>query len=78
MKKQDIYLTKVANKNELISKKPANLNHIEYFLLLASLLLFGILEDITSYAVGIKIYALTAWIQKYKSVIKKKRRSMIK
>ena len=65
------------------------LNCIEHFLILASSItgyfsisafasLLGIPVGITSSAIGLKIWAITAGIKKYKSVINKKRRSIIK
>ena len=40
--------------------------------------LVGILIGITSSAIGLKIFAITAGIKKYKSIIKEKKRSIIK
>ena len=64
-------------------------NYTERLLLLASVVtgyvsisafasLFGILVGSVSSALGIKICATTAVIKKYKSIIKKKEKSMIK
>ena len=64
-------------------------NYTEHLLLLASVVtgyvsifafasLFGILIGNVSSALGIKICATTAVIKKYKSIIKKKEKSMIK
>ena len=65
------------------------LNYIEHFLILAPATtgyilmsafgsLFGIPVGIRSSAIGLKICAIAARIKKYKSIIKKKRRSMMK
>ena len=77
------------NENELMSKKHkkvcTSLNYIEHFLILASTItrsvsisafasLFGIPIAITSSAIGLKICAITAAIQKNKSIIKKKKK----
>ena len=64
-------------------------NYTEHLLLLASVVtgyvsifafasLFGILVGNVSSALGIKICATTTVIKKYKSIIKKKEKSMIK
>ena len=73
--------------NEIINKKHQKVYRIldltEYFLILASAVtesvsiyafasLIGILVDIASSAVEIKIFAITAVIKKCKSTIKKK------
>ena len=61
------------------------LNYIEHFLILASTMtgcisistfasLIGIPTGITSSEIGLKIYAVTAGIKKYKSIIKKKKK----
>ena len=47
------------------------LNYVEHWLILVSIEIF---VDITSSAVGIKIFAITAGIKRYKSVIKKKKK----
>ena len=63
----------------------ATLNHIERFLILASIItgcisifdfasLFGILIAITSFAIGLEICAIIAGIKKYNSIIKKKKK----
>ena len=80
-------------RDELISKKHKKvctaLNYIEYFLILASTLngcvsisilssLVGIPVGITSSAIELKICAITAGIKKFKSISKKRKRSMIK
>ena len=60
------------------------LNYIEHFLILASTItgcisisaftsLLGIPIGITSSAIGLKLFAITAGIKKYKSIIKKKK-----
>ena len=67
----------------------AALNYMEHFLMLAPATtvctsifafasLIGILIGITSSAIGLKICAITAGIKKYKSITKKRKRSMIK
>ena len=76
-----------------MSKKRKNicttLNYTEHFLILPSTVtgcvsisdlasLIGITIGITSSAIGLKICAITAGIKKYKSLIKKKKRNMIK
>ena len=80
-------------KHELISRKHKKmcktLNYVEHLLILASTIigrvsisafvsLDGIPEGITSSAVGLKIFVITAGIKKRKSIIKKKRKKMIK
>ena len=87
------YLIEEINGNELMSKKHkkicTTLNHIKHFLVLASIItgyvsisvfasLIGIPIRITSSAIGLKICAITAGIKNYKSIIKKKKRNMIK
>ena len=65
------------------------LNYIENFLILASTVtgcvsisaffsFIGILIVTTNSAIRLKIYAITAGIKKYKSIIKKQKRIMIK
>ena len=63
------------------------LNYIEHFLILVSAItgcisafssLHGIPIGITSSAIGLKICVITAGIRKHKSIIKKKKKSMIK
>ena len=79
------YFLEEIEQNELISKKYktvcTTLNHIEYFLILASTItvcisafasLIGILTGITSSGIGLKIWAITAGIKKYKLKIMKK------
>ena len=87
------YFIEEINGNELMSKKHkkicTTLNHIEHFLVLASTItgyvsisafasLIGIPIRITSSAIELKICAITAGIKNYKSIIKKKKRNMIK
>ena len=79
--------------NDLLTKKYKKtckyLNYIEHLLILASTItdcisisafvsLIAIPVGITSSAVGIKICAIAARIKKYKSIIKKRRKNMIK
>ena len=79
--------------NELMSTKRKSVcaapNYIEHFLILAPTTtvctsifaftsLIGIIIGITSSAIGLNICAITAGIKKYKSIIKKRKRSMIK
>ena len=65
------------------------LNYIEYLIILVSTVtgcvsisafasLVGIAIAITTSATGLKICAIAAGIKKYKSIIKKRERSMIK
>ena len=83
------YLIEEINRNELISKKHkkvcATLKYIEHFLILTSTITgcisisdfassVGIPIGITSFAIGLKICAITAAIKKYKSIIKKKKK----
>ena len=83
------YLIEEINGNELIIKKHkkvcTTLNCIEHFLILGSTItgcvsnfafasLVGILIGITSYAIGLKVCAITAGIKKYRSIIKKKKK----
>ena len=67
----------------------ASLNYIEHFLILGSTItgyvfisafasLVGIPIGITSSEAGLKICVITAAIRKYKSIIKKRKKSMIK
>ena len=87
------YLIKKINRNELMSKKHkkvcTTLNHIKHFHILASTItgciyistfacLIGISVGIMSSAVGLKICTITAGIKKYKSIIKKKKKSMVR
>ena len=76
------------DQNELMSRKHkkvcTTLNHIEHFLILASTItgcisisvfssLLGIPIGVMSSAIGLKPYAITAGIKRYKSIIKKKK-----
>ena len=74
----------MSNKHKTFCK---TLNYIEYFLTLASAIigcvsisaftsLLGIPIGITSSAIGLKNCVITAAIKKYKSIIKKKRKSL--
>ena len=87
------YFDQETEDNELMSKKPkkvcTNLILIEQFLILASTITryvsvfdfassVGIPIGMTGFAVELKIFAITAAIKKYKSIIKKKRRSIRK
>ena len=82
------YLLEEIEQNELMSEKHKKLSktliYIKHFLILDSAItgcisisafasLLGIPVGITSFAIGLKIYAITAGI-KYKSVIKKKKK----
>ena len=81
------YFTKETRQNELMSKTHKKafkcLNYIELFPILPSIVtecisssaftsLIGITIRIASSAIRLKIYAVTAGIKKYKSIIKKK------
>ena len=81
------------NRNELMSKKHkrvcTTLNYIQHFLILTCTImgyissssfasLVGIPIGITSSAIGFKICAITVGVKKYKSIIKKKKKCMIK
>ena len=83
------YLIEEIIQNELMSKKHkkvcTTLNYIEHFLILTSTVtgcvsissfasLVGIPIRITSSAIVLKICAITATIEKYKSIIKKKKK----
>ena len=87
------YLFREINKNELMSNKHKKacrvLNYIDHLLIVVSLIngclsisafatLVGIPIGITSFAIGLKISAITAGIKMYMSIIKKKKRSTIK
>ena len=80
------YTIEEINRNELMSKKHKNvcktLNYIKHFLILASAIpacvsislfasLVSIAIGIASPAIGLKIWAITAGIKKYRSMIKK-------
>ena len=84
------YFFEEIKQNELMSKKHkiicTTLNHIEHFLILVSTItrctsvsafysLNGIPIGITSFAIGLRIYAITVGIKKYKSIIKKKKKN---
>ena len=79
--------------NELMSRNHKNvcttLNYIEHFLILTSAFtvsisvsafasLIGIPLGITSSEIGLQIFVIAAGIKKYKSIIKKNKKSMIK
>ena len=83
------YFLEEIKQNELISRKHkkvcTTLNYSKHFLILASTItrcismsdfasLIGIPIGITSSAIGLKIWAITAGIKKYKSNIKKKKK----
>ena len=83
------YFIKEIEQNELMSNKLkkgcTTVNYIEHFLILASSVtecisisslasLLGIHIGITSYAIRLKICAITAGIKKYKSINKKKKK----
>ena len=87
------YLIDEIKQNELMNGKHKKVyttrNYMEHFLILASTLsgcisisafasLIGIVVGITSSAIRLEICALTAGIKNYKSIIKKRKRSMIK
>ena len=71
------YFLEAITQNELMSKKDkkvcTSLNYIENFLLLAS----TINGCISIFAIGLKFFAITAGMKKYKSIIKKKRHDKI-
>ena len=83
------YLIEEINRNQLVSKKHkmvcTTLNYIEHFLILGSTCtgsvsisvyasLVGIPIGITSSAIGLKIFVITAAIKEYKLIIKKKKK----
>ena len=83
------YFLEEIKQNELMSKRHkkvcTNLNYIEHFLIVASKITgcisisafsssIGIPLGITSFAIGLKIFAITAGIKKYKSIIKKNKK----
>ena len=87
------YFLEEINQNELMSKKKKNLcttlNYIKHFCILGSTItayiaisafpsFIGIPIGITSFPIGLKICAIAAGIRKYKSIIRKRKRSMIK
>ena len=72
-----------------LKKVCITLNYIEYFRILVSTItgcisisdfapLIGVPIGIVSSAIGLKICAITAGVKRYKSIIKKKKRSIIK
>ena len=87
------YYVQEIEENDLLNKKPKmlwmTLNYIGHFLNLTSTIAgyisisaFGSLVSvpvgITSSAIELNICALTAWIKKYKSISRKRRKIMIK
>ena len=75
--------------SEKYKKICTTLNYVEHFLILGSTItgciwisaftsLVAIPIRITSSAIGLKVCAITAAIKKYKSIIKKKKKSKIK
>ena len=83
------YLLEEIKHNDLMSEKYKRtcnyLSYVEHLLILVSIVtgyvsisafasLVGVHVGITSSAVGIKIYAITAGIKKYKSILKKKKK----
>ena len=87
------YLLEEINHNDSMNEKYQKtckyLNYVEHLLILVSTVTgcvsifqlhhkFVFLLVITSSAVGIKICAITAGITKYKSILKKKMKNMIK
>ena len=87
------YFLEEIGPNELMSRRYkkvcTGLNYIEHFVDLASTVtgcisisafasLLGIPIGITSSAIGLKTCAIAAIIKRYKSIIKKKKKNMIK
>ena len=87
------YFIKEINQNELMSKDNKKifraLNHIEHSLILVSTIngwvsisafasLVGIPIKVLSSAIGLKSYAITAGIKKYKSIIRNRKRRIMK
>ena len=86
------YFLKETEQNELINKNHkklcTTLSYIKYFFLASTTTgcistsafasLLGISIGITIPAMALKIYAIAAEIKKYNSIIKKRKRSMIK
>ena len=87
------HLLEEIKQNELMSRKHkkvcTNLNCIEHFLILAPAItkcisisafasLIGIPIGITSSAIGLKTCAIGARIKKYKSIIMKRKRNLMK
>ena len=86
------YLIEEINQNKLMSKKHKKvfrvLNNIDNLLIVISTIttcvsisafasLIGIPTALTNSAIGLKIFATTAGIKKYKSIIKKKKHDKI-
>ena len=83
----NLYLIQKTNRNELMNKKYKNvytvLNYIEYLPILIYTVtgcvsfdfLVAIPIRITSSAIGLKIYVITAGSKKYKWIIKKKKKN---
>ena len=86
------YLIEEINQNKLMSKKHKKvfrvLNNIDHLLIVISTIttcvsisafasLIGIPTALTNSAIGLKIFATTAGIKKYKSIIKKKKHDKI-
>ena len=86
------YLIQEINRNELTSKKHKKictvLNYVEHFFISAPTItgcvsisafasLIGTPIEITSSAIGLKIYVISTGIKKYKSIIKKKKHDKI-
>ena len=87
------YFLEEIKQNKLMSRKHikicAALNHIEHFFILASAItacvsisaftsLFDSPVGITSFAIELKICAIATIVKKYKSIMKKQKRNMIK
>ena len=87
------YFIEEINQNELMSNKHKKVctafNYLVYFLILASTItgcisisvfysLIGIPIGTASSAIGLRTFAIAAGIERYKSIIKKKKKSMIK
>ena len=85
------YFVEEMNQNELMSNKHRKVftTCIEHFLILASMVtgcisisafasLLGTPVTTRSSEIGLKIFALTAEIEKYRSILRKRKRSMIK
>ena len=79
------YLIEDINQNKVMSKKYKKvctvLNYIDHSLIVTSTItgcvsisIFVSLVAITSSAIGLKIYVITAGIKNYKSIIKKKKK----
>ena len=76
------YFLEEINQNELMSKKKKNLcttlNYIKHFCILGSTITAYIAISAFTSFIGLKICAIAAGIKKYKSIIRKRKRSMIK